>query len=169
MRAFLIDPFEQSVREVAHEGDFHDILNQIRSKNMDAATLGVSGGVKITVYVADDGYYVQPQAWWRFDGNPNPLPGRGLIVGTDYKGDTVAAPVDELWIKQRVDWLGSERPKLPDIEVQTARGVKRIAMNGPNAPKSAEEAALLIAEAQGDKAFADFIRSRQQPEQPREP
>jgi hypothetical protein len=162
VKAYLIDPFDMTVSPVLQVGDDPGaIKSHIRAARLDAVFVAVVGDVRLTLYVDDEGIYQQPQAWFRFAGFGEPIPGRALCVGTDARGGMVEPPWSMARVFGSVSWLGCERPKLADIEVRRPDGsVRHVPMNGPDAPKSAIEAALKIAEAQGDARFAAFIREQ---------
>ena len=50
------------------------------------------------MYVDDEGLVKGTTAFFRVAGHPDPLPGRGLVVGIDEDGENISAPVslDEL-------------------------------------------------------------------------
>lgn len=170
MKAYLIDPFARAIIQVEHVGDYRDIHRHIGVDRMDAAMVGAvqlgEQRIDVTLYVDDEGIYQQPQAWFAVVDYPHPIPGKALCLGTDYRGETVEPPVTLQQLAARIQWLGTERPHIHDIEVSTLGGrgpIAYIPMNGPDAPKSATEAALRIAEAQGDTQFADFLRKQMKP------
>lgn len=165
MKAYLIDPFNLAVTLVEHIGDYKDIQRHIGVDRLSAEVVGQvqteSGRINVTLYVDDEGVYRQPQAWFTVAGFPEPIPGKALCLGTDYRGEDVEPPATLQQLAARIGWLGTVRPRLADARVTDRNGVtKHIPMNGPDAPKSATEMALRIAEAQGDTVFADFIRKQ---------
>lgn len=168
MKAYLIDPFNLLIHAVEHDGDHRDIQRHIGVDRLSAEIVGQvqteSGRVDVTLYVDDEGIYRQPQAWFTVAGFPEPIPGKALCLGTDYRGEAVEPPATLQQLAARIGWLGTARPHLADASVTDGNGVtRRIPMNGPDAPKSATEMALRIAEAQGDTVFADFIRKQMKP------
>lgn len=118
-RAYLIDPFEKRVSEVANTG-LPDIYKHIRTNRLDAAHVGAitkNDGrlIRVAIYVDDEGYYVREQSWFRFGAYPNPLGGCGLLVGVDEEGDDVEPPLDLTQAARLVTWLGQDTPHLPPI------------------------------------------------------
>ena len=90
MRAILIDPAKQTVTEVDYDGDYQSIY-----KLTDCTTFTVP-----FVLENEDALYVDDEGLWgatdffRIEGYPDPLAGRGLILGTDEDGKSVAAKSD---------------------------------------------------------------------------
>ena len=90
MRAILIDPAKQTVTEVDYDGDYQSIY-----KLTDCTTFTVP-----FVLENEDSLYVDDEGLWgathffRIEGYPDPLAGRGLILGTDEDGKSVAAKSD---------------------------------------------------------------------------
>lgn len=164
MKAYLIDPFTRTVTEVQRpEGeDMRRHLGPV--DHVEAVAVAQVGFVVLTLYVDDGGVYRDPQAWFRIGPFPEPIPGKALCLGTGPQGETLPAPLSAADLLSGITWLGDERPQLTDASVTDRNGVtKRIPMNGPDAPKSAIEMALRVAEAEGDETFAAFIRKQMQP------
>ena len=91
------------------------------------------------MYVDDEGLYVENQVFFGIAGCPQPLAGRGLILGTDDEGDSTDCTSSLDTIKKMVTWLeqGATSPRpvmeffgfddiegLTDKELLTALGVK---------------------------------------------
>ena len=51
MKAILIDPFEQTVKEVQYSGDFHQIYDLIEAETFDVARISRGDGI----FVDDEG------------------------------------------------------------------------------------------------------------------
>lgn len=79
MRAILIDPFERTITEVDYNGDFHQIYNLIDAQTFDAARVNDVGDA---IFVDDEGLISgKVQAFFGFRGYPQPLAGKGLLLG----------------------------------------------------------------------------------------
>lgn len=85
MKAILIDPFEQSVKEVEYSGDFRDIYKLIDAECFDCARIRRGDGI----FVDDEGLLKSPTHFFEHSDYPSPLAGKGLIVGCDEQGESV--------------------------------------------------------------------------------
>lgn len=86
VKGILIDPFTDSVTEVEYV-DYKCIYKHIQCDSFDAA--GLSNGD--TAWVDDNGLSVPGQQFfWIEDLYPYPLAGRGLILGVDEEGESIA-------------------------------------------------------------------------------
>lgn len=102
MKAYLIDPFKKEVTSVEYNGDFQQIYDLIDCSCFDVARINSHGD---GIYVDDEGLIgdIMKQAFFMFSGYPNPLAGKGLVLGTDYQGESVEPHItlDELKSKVR--------------------------------------------------------------------
>lgn len=79
MRAILIDPFERTITEVDYNGDFHQIYDLIDAQTFDAARVNDVGDA---IFVDDEGLISgKRQEFFGFRGYPQPLAGKGLLLG----------------------------------------------------------------------------------------
>jgi hypothetical protein len=81
MRAILIDPFTQTIEEVDYSGDYKDIYSLIECDLF--TTVYLPNTSDDTLFVDDEGLYVENQRFFKIDGFEQPLAGRGLLLGTD--------------------------------------------------------------------------------------
>lgn len=89
MRAILIDPFTKTVTEVETEGGLHDIYKLIGCDTIDAVYLADG---KHNIFVDDNGLtYNEPLPVYQWQGYPQPLAGRGLLMGYNDEGNNVGA------------------------------------------------------------------------------
>lgn len=88
MRAILIDPAARTVTEVEHNGDYRDIYRHI-----ECDCFSVVGIDDVdSVFIDDEGLLKdEPGPFFALAGYPQPLAGRGLILGCDEEGETIAA------------------------------------------------------------------------------
>lgn len=118
MRAYLIDPFTETVNEVVHH-DARDVRAFIHTDTVEATHVGMfslNDGrlVNMVIYVDQSGFYTLEQKWFRFGAYPNPISGRGLLVGLDANGQDIDPPMDLPACWSVVTWLGEGVPDLPD-------------------------------------------------------
>lgn len=90
MKAFLIDPFERAITEVEYSGNYRDIYTLCQYDTFDVVTFNkhLDG-----VFVDDEGLFKPDQAFFSIADYPQPLAGRGLVLGCDEEGASVAPTV----------------------------------------------------------------------------
>lgn len=77
MRAYLIDPTARTVTEVEHDGSLESVYRLTNSACVAAARFNRLGDF---VYVDEDAS-AQPSDFFTIPGLPEPLAGRGLVLG----------------------------------------------------------------------------------------
>ena len=85
-KAILIDPTNQTITEVEWNGDFHHIYNLIDCDTYDVARINAEGD---GIFVDDEGLFKEQQAFFWHSDYPQPLAGKGLILGCDEEGESV--------------------------------------------------------------------------------
>ena len=91
MKAFLIDPAKQTVSEIEFYGDWREINRLIGSETFDCVTINGKGDV---VFVDDEGLLKGLDRFFSVQGYPEPLVGRGLVLGCDAEGETVEPAIN---------------------------------------------------------------------------
>lgn len=99
MRAILIDPFTQTIEEVDYSGDYKDIYTLIQCELFSTVYC-----LEDTLFVDDEGLYVKDQRYFKVAGYPQPLAGRGLLLGTNEEGDSVDAKAKLSVIEKVIEW-----------------------------------------------------------------
>jgi len=102
MRAILIDPFTQTIEEVDYSGDYKDIYGLIQCDLF--TTVYLPNTSDDTLFVDDEGLYVENQRFFKIDGFEQPLAGRGLMLGTDEEGESVDCMSTVEEVKAIVTW-----------------------------------------------------------------
>jgi hypothetical protein len=104
MKAFLIDPIAKTITEVEHktegeDGGLHDIYRHIGCDLVDVVRLQDGDGI----YVDDEGLLKSPSpdSFWAMPelyGEEAAWTGKGLVLGSDAKGDSTEPKItlDEL-------------------------------------------------------------------------
>lgn len=86
LSAILIDPYTQTIEEVEYSGDYRDISALLDCELFTT----VYTDLRDTIYIDDEGLYVENQRYFKVKGYPQPLAGKGLVLGTDYgTGDSI--------------------------------------------------------------------------------
>lgn len=79
MRAILIDPFSRTIAEVEYSGNYKQIYELIQCDTYDCARINREGD---GIFVDDEGLFKeQEQAFFLHADYPQPLAGRGLVLG----------------------------------------------------------------------------------------
>jgi len=99
MRAILIDPFTQTIEEVDYSGDYKDIYGLIQCELFSTVYC-----LEDTLFVDDEGLYVKDQRYFKVAGYPQPLAGRGLLLGTNEEGDSVDATAKLSVLEKVIEW-----------------------------------------------------------------
>ena len=102
MRAILIDPFTQTIEEVDYSGDYKDIYGLIECDLF--TTVYLPNTSDDTLFVDDEGLYVENQRFFKIDGFEQPLAGRGLLLGTDEEGESIDCMSTVEEVKAVVSW-----------------------------------------------------------------
>ena len=101
MKALLIDPFTETVQVVDYSGDWEDIGGLLDCRYFDVVRIDDSE----TLYVDDEGLYVENQRFFTWNGYPNPLAGRGLILGTNEDGESIDTDMEPEDVEKLVTFL----------------------------------------------------------------
>lgn len=103
MNAYLIDPHQQTVTAVDYDGSLHGAYKLM---GVDLITTLYINNERDCIYLDDEGLFVDAdrQAYFWWDGYPQLLAGRGLVVGTDQMGETVAPVCSLEFVQSKVRW-----------------------------------------------------------------
>jgi len=102
VKAILIDPFEMTVSEVFYGGELSDIYALVGASPVTVVNFGNDGD---GIFIDDEGLFRGGQQYFKFEGYPQPLAGKGLILGVDDNGDSVAPVITLAEAKASVRWL----------------------------------------------------------------
>ena len=86
-KAILIDPVTETITEVEWNGDFHHIYKLIDCDTYDVARINREGD---GIFVDDEGLFKERQFFFWHSDYPQPLAGKGLLLGCDDQGESVA-------------------------------------------------------------------------------
>ena len=101
MNAYLIDPFNYTINPVEYDGDFKSIYQLIDCDTFDCTRFNQHGD---GVFVDDEGLISgKEQAFFVIQGYPNPLAGKGLVLGCDMDtGESKDPHVTLEWLRENV-------------------------------------------------------------------
>jgi hypothetical protein len=102
MLAYLIDPFARTITEVEYSGDYKQIYDLIDCECYDCCRINKEGDA---IFVDDEGLlHDRPQAFFLHADYPNPLAGKGLVLGCDRQGESVAPHTTLEELKRKVSF-----------------------------------------------------------------
>ena len=113
MKAILIDPMFNTIKEVQYDGDYKSIYRLIgysftkyqpRAFDVVSIPIGFDG-----IYVDEEGLYSEKKHLWSFKGilfnnHLFNLINKGLVLGSNIVGDTIESDLSLEEIKERVVW-----------------------------------------------------------------
>ena len=118
LRAVLIDPFKQQVREVrVRPHKSADINLHINSNLFTTAQFfprqvrrggEIEGNVQHDVFVDDEGLFKPDQRYWFNRATGQVLAGKGLVLGFDDEGNTSHCLWSDKGVKDRIAWIGDK-------------------------------------------------------------
>ena len=113
MQAILIDPFTETIEVVDYSGDWRDISTLLGCDLF--ATVYIDD--EDTLYIDDEGLYVEDQRYFKWEGYPQPLAGRGLVLGCTPDGDSTDSSKTVSEIQDMVTWCPEGLTVEPRFEV----------------------------------------------------
>ena len=101
MKAYLIDPTAQTVDEVEYDGNYKSIYRFIDCGTFDCARFNEHGD---GVFIDDEGLINgEQQQFFMIKGYPQPLAGKGLVLGCDMNtGESADPHVTLEWLRENV-------------------------------------------------------------------
>ena len=116
MKAILIDPFDESVSEVDYNGDYKEICNLINCGPIDCVRLDDTNDV----YIDDEGLLKNPTRYFRIFSyktmSLHTLAGKGLILGHDDEGKSIATTLDVNEYAKTIQFLPDTHVEDPMME-----------------------------------------------------
>ena len=99
MRAILIDPFTETISEVEYVGPYQQIYALLSHETMPVdtfTTVNLGDENQNAIFVDDNGLLNDPTHFFVWMDYAQPLAGKGLILGCDDEGESIATDLD--WI-----------------------------------------------------------------------
>lgn len=95
MKAVLIDPLTRDISDVEFEGETLAALYKLIDCTTVTAVSLVFDDQVVSLFLDDEGLFVQDQKFWSIFQYPEPLAGRAVILGLDASsGESLDVPVD---------------------------------------------------------------------------
>jgi hypothetical protein len=101
MRGILIDPAAKLIHEVEYNGDYRQISKRIEC---DLFTVVGIDGVN-SIFVDDEGLLKDIEDFFTYGEYPQPLAGKGLILGCDEAGESIATTLTVAEVAANVSFL----------------------------------------------------------------
>lgn len=98
MKGILIDPKARTITEVEVEKGIDAIYALIQAGTFDCVYINPHN----SVFVDDNGLLNDPEFFFILKGYPQPLAGRGLILGCDDEGESCSATVTLDWAQHNI-------------------------------------------------------------------
>jgi hypothetical protein len=89
--AYLIDPQARTVTQVEYTGDYRNIYEHIGADCFDVARVYQNGD---GIFVDDEGLLKDPEHFFVHRNYASPLAGKGLLLGCNEEGESVAPATD---------------------------------------------------------------------------
>lgn len=101
MNAVMIDPVNMKITDVVYDGNWRTISEHIEAEHFDLVRVN---NLADALYVDDEGLYREGQSFFVYDGYEQPLAGKGLLVGTSKRGDSIDSTVTAEEVRKKVQW-----------------------------------------------------------------
>jgi hypothetical protein len=109
MRAILINPDDQTITEIENSGSLADTQASVQCRGVCMVRVSrEADGSGDLLWLDDDGLLIAGKPVWRWAGYENPLPGRALILGVDWEGESAPAKIALAEVKGAVSWTDLE-------------------------------------------------------------
>lgn len=109
MRGILINPFDQTIKEVTIVGNIQDIYLLTDCTIFDVVRLSESDDM----YVDDEGL-LKDNRYFSWSGRN--FAGKALIMGHDDEGNSISTTYDLQEVVDRVEWLPEGHQEVPYME-----------------------------------------------------
>lgn len=130
MKAYLIDPQAKTVTEVYYNGNYQHIYQLIEVELFTVVNIDDNGN---TVFIDDEGLLNSPRYFFKLAGYPQPLAGKGLVLGTDDDGESVEPTITLEDVRGMVSFLQASVQGFveSDTEEETAFGKMHVFRSTP--------------------------------------
>lgn len=112
MKGYVIDPEQQTITEIEHNGDYRQIYELIDNGGSPFCTVRISAANDI-IFLDDEGLLKDPEFFFCVSGYAQPLAGKGLVLAIDDEGETVAARIS---LEALTDMISFRRLRVEGFE-----------------------------------------------------
>ena len=114
MKGILINPFDETIKEVVYTGNIQEIYDLIACRTFDVVRLNNRiDDMRDDMYIDDEGLLIDNRYFTI--GNKN-YAGRALIMSHEDEGDTVGTELTVQDIESVVQWLPEGHRETPYME-----------------------------------------------------
>ena len=115
MKAILIDVIKQEIKEVIHDDTLESIYKFVDCRAFDVVNIDQEN----TLYVDDEGLFVEDQLYFKYTGTTDSvsLAGNGLVLGVDEEGETTPPSLTLKEVQKAVTFLPKGFEINPSMEV----------------------------------------------------
>ena len=112
MKAILINPFDQTIKETEYTGDYREIYSLIDCRTFDCVRLTPHEDM----YIDDEGLLIDNQRYFRMVEIGANYAGKALLLSHDDEGETKATNWTLQDVKDMVEWLPETHRETPYME-----------------------------------------------------
>ena len=112
MKAILINPFEQTIKETEYTGDYREIYSLIECRTFDCVRLTPHEDM----YIDDEGLLIDNQRYFRMLEIGANYAGKALLLSHDDEGETTATNWTLQDVKSMVEFLPETHRETPYME-----------------------------------------------------
>lgn len=110
MKAILINPFDQTIKETEYTGDYREIYSLVECRTFDCVRLTDMQDM----YIDDEGLFIDNQRYFSIEGRN--YAGKALLLSHDDEGETKATNWTLQEAKDMVEWLPETHRETPYME-----------------------------------------------------
>jgi hypothetical protein len=112
MKAILINPFDQTIKETEYTGDFREIYSLVDCRTFDCVRLTPHEDM----YIDDEGLLINNQRYFRMLEIGANYAGKALLLSHDDEGETKATNWTLQDVKDMIEWLPETHRETPYME-----------------------------------------------------
>ena len=112
MKAILINPFDQTIKETEYTGDYREIYSLIECRTFDCVRLTPHEDM----YIDDEGLLINNQRYFRMLEIGANYAGKALLLAHDDEGETKATNWTLQDVKSMVEFLPETHREIPYME-----------------------------------------------------
>ena len=110
MKGILINPFDETIKEVIYTGDFREIYDLVDCTTFDVVNIYDTQDM----YVDDEGLLINNQRFFSINGRN--YAGKGLLLSHDDEGETTSTNLDLQMVQDMIEWLPEGHKETPYME-----------------------------------------------------
>ena len=110
MKGILINPHDETIKEVVYTGDFREIYDIVDCRTFDVVNIYGTQDM----YVDDEGLLINNQRYFSINGRN--YGGKGLLLSHDDEGETTSTNLDLQMVQDMVQFLPEGHIETPYME-----------------------------------------------------